>query len=77
MATTTKATTPPVAETTRIERQLVEVVAAVRMAGEEPSPEAIEAARAVLSREMSADEALRIAYDAIEKRHGVTRSPQR
>ena len=53
MATTTKATTPPVAETTRIERQLVEVVAAVRMADEEPSPE------------------------AIEKRHGVTRSPQR
>lgn len=55
---------------------MVEVVAAVRMAGEEPCPEAIAASRAVLSGEVSADAAIEIAFAAIEKRYGVTRSPQ-
>lgn len=76
--TTNQATTGlPAAETSRVKQQMVEVVAAVRMAGEEPSSEAIEASRAVLSGEMSGDEALAIAYAAIDKRYGVTRAPQR
>lgn len=64
------------AEETRVKRQMIEVVSAVRMAGEEPPPEALELLPAVLSGEMSADEATRIAFDAIDKRFGVTRSPQ-
>lgn len=67
---------PASSETARVERQMVEVVAAVRMAGEEPCPEAIAASRAVLSGEMSADTAIEVAFAAIEKRYGVTRSPR-
>ncbi|GAA1531833.1 antitoxin VbhA family protein [Nocardioides humi] len=63
------------AEETRVKRQMIEVVSAVRMAGEEPPPEAIEASRAVLSGEMSADEAIRIGFAALEKRHGVPIMP--
>ncbi len=84
MATKTTRTTarqmaadPASFEAARVERQMVEVVAAVRMAGEEPPAEAMELLPSVLSGEMSAEEATRIAFDAIDKRYGVARSTQR
>jgi hypothetical protein len=67
---------PAASEAARVERQTVEVVAAVRMAGEEPPAEAIGLLPSVLSGEMTADEATRIAFAEIDKRYGVTRSPQ-
>ena len=63
-------TTVPAA---RVQRQLAEVVAAQRMAGEEPSSEATDAARAVLSGQAHADQAIRDGFAALEARHGLTR----
>lgn len=63
-------TTVPAA---RVDRQLAEVVAAQRVAGEEPSAEAIDAARAVLTGQATAGQAIRDGFAALEARHGLTR----
>lgn len=63
-------TTVPAA---RIDRQLAAVVAAQRMAGEEPTTEAVDAARAVLTGQAIAAQAIRDGFAALEARHGLTR----
>jgi hypothetical protein len=63
-------TTVPVA---RVHRQLAEVVAAQRMAGEEPTAEAADAARAVLTGQATAAQAIRDGFATLEARHGLTR----
>ncbi|MGK2853427.1 MAG: hypothetical protein ACSLE3_04855 [Microbacteriaceae bacterium] len=57
----------------RVDRQLAEVVAAQRVAGEEPSVEAVEAVRAVLTGQATAAQAIREGFAALEARHGLTR----
>jgi hypothetical protein len=57
----------------RVDRQLVEVIAGQRMAGEEPSPEAVDAARAVLTGQATVDQAIRDGLAALEARHSLTR----
>lgn len=56
-----------------VDRQLAQMVAGQRMAGEEPTPEAIEAARKVLLGQATADEAIRDALAELEHRHGFSR----
>ncbi|MHB1173234.1 MAG: hypothetical protein ACYCZY_12245 [Lacisediminihabitans sp.] len=57
----------------QVERELAAIVAGQRMAGEEPSPEAMDAARAVLTGQATAEDAIRDGLAALEARHGLTR----
>lgn len=57
----------------RVDRQLVEVIVGQRMAGEEPSLEAVDAARAVLTGQATAERAIRDGLAALEARHSLTR----
>ena len=57
----------------RVDRQLVEVVAGQRMAGEELSPEAVDAVRAVLTGQATAERAIHDGLAALEARHSLTR----
>lgn len=54
---------------TRVERELAAVVAGQWMAGEEPTAEAVEAARKVLEGRQSADDAIREGFAALRARH--------
>ncbi len=59
--------------TEQIERHLVAIAAAQRMAGEEPTAEDMEAARRVLTGEATADQVIAEGLAELEAQHGFTR----
>lgn len=59
--------------TEQIERHLVAIAAAQRMAGEEPTAEDMEAARRVLAGEATADQVIAEGLAELEAQHGFTR----
>lgn len=59
--------------TDQIERQLVEVATAQRIAGEEPTVEDLDAARRVLLGEVTADEAIAERFQQIDEKYGIVR----
>ncbi|MFT3834504.1 MAG: hypothetical protein QM711_14490 [Micropruina sp.] len=62
--------------TEQIERHLVAIAAAQRMAGEEPTAEDMEAARRVLAGEATADEVIVERFEQIDRKYGIVRQPQ-
>lgn len=62
--------------TEQIERNLVAIAAAQRMAGEEPTAEDMEAARRVLAGEATADEVIAERFEEIDRKYGIVRRAQ-
>ncbi len=59
--------------TEQIERHLIEILVAQRMAGEEPTADNMEAARRVLAGEATAEEVIAEGLKRIEEKHGIVR----
>lgn len=59
--------------TDQIERQLIAIATAQRIAGEEPTVEDMDAARRVLVGEITADEAIAERFRQIDEKYGITR----
>ncbi len=62
--------------TEQIERNLVAIAAAQRMAGEEPTVEDMEAARRVFAGEATADEVIAERFEEIDRKYGIVRRAQ-
>lgn len=59
--------------TEQIERNLVAIAAAERMAGEEPTADDVEAARRVLAGEATAEEVIAERFAQIDEKYGIVR----
>ncbi len=59
--------------TEQVERHLIAIAAAQRMAGEEPTADDMEAARRVLAGEATADEVIAERFKQIDEKYGIVR----
>ncbi|OZB83759.1 MAG: hypothetical protein B7X32_09345 [Microbacterium sp. 13-71-7] len=61
------------ASAARVQRDLTAIAAGQRMAGAEPTPADMDAARAVLEHRLTADEAVSQRLADIDRAHGISR----